>query len=118
MKLTFGFISNSSATSFVVSLSVFSPNDQEKIRHLTDWSDDFSRRTGRISDIDGYLKMYAEDEWIGPHYREDVIRCLMEKYSDLVILRESDEQAGGEFSDVGLSYDVIAEKALIDFEQH
>lgn len=118
MKIRYGMISNSSSTSFVVRLSDFSEAEQQGIDRLVDRSDDFSRCTGRISDLDAYLKMYAAEEWVGSHHRETALRCLMEQYPDLLILRESDEQMGGEFSDVGLEYDKIAQVALLDFEQH
>ncbi len=116
MKVRNSFVSNSSSTSFVVSLSDFSPKDRGRIDRLDDLSGDFSRCTGVIMDIDGYLRMFHAEDWTLPH--EESIRALMGIHDDLVILRESDEQMGGEFSDVGLCYGEIAGKALLSFEYH
>lgn len=123
MKIRHGFVSNSSSTAFVVSPADFSLEQQSCIESMVDYSDELSRCTGRISDIDEWLRYLQQevgydDFEMDTYFHAGRIRELMEKYHDIVILRESDEQAGGEFSDYGLSYDEVEQKALVSFECH
>jgi hypothetical protein len=121
MKIRSSFVSNSSSSSFVVSLSDFNEEDRAKISRLTERSDDLSRCTGKITDINGWLELYAggSDDPDDRFYGEQSIKTAMEKHSDLIIVRESDEGMGGYFNeDYGLDYGTISKKAILYFEYH
>jgi hypothetical protein len=106
----------------VISLADFTSQQQQKIDRLTERSDDLSRCTGKITDIDAWLKLYKggeeEEECDCGLEEEKAIRELMETHKDLVVLRESDESMGGEFSGYGLDFGEISSKALMEFEYH
>jgi hypothetical protein len=115
MKLRQGWISNSSSTSFVVSLSSFSLEDRDRIEQLPDQSDDLSRCTGIISDIDGWLRQFGDGE--DRFYLDGALRGMMERYPDLAIIRESDEGMCGYLGeDYGL--DCVDDHAMFSFDYH
>ena len=122
MKIRYGMISNSSSTSFVVRLSDFSEAEQQSIDRLVDRSDDYSRLTGVIWQIDDWLQLFEKEGYdekeMNSYLHAAELREMLKEYPDLVILRESDEQMGGEFSDYGLSYKEIGSKAKMEFEYH
>jgi hypothetical protein len=116
MKIRSGMVSNSSSSSFVISLKDFSPEDQGKIAQLTERNADLGRCTGRITDVDFYLKMLQYEDCETGY--EPLIRELMEEHGDIIIVRESDEDMGGCFEDYGISLGDIVTKAKIRYEWH
>jgi hypothetical protein len=121
VKIRSGLVSNSSSSSFVVSLSDFNEEDRAKIARLTERSDDLTRCTGKITDINGWLELYSgdSDDPEDKFWGEKTLKALMAGVNDLIIIRESDEGMGGYFDeDYGLSSQEIEKKALYSFEYH
>jgi hypothetical protein len=110
------FISNSSSTCFVVPLGSFDKEDRRRIRLLSDLTFETTRCTGRITDVRSYLAMLDSAGCA----LDDAPRILklLDRYPDLVILRESDEGMGGTFQNVGLSPRCLQRKALLTYEYH
>ena len=113
MKIRKNFVSNSSSTSFLVNLSDLSEKAQAAIDNLTDRSGEWGRSTGKITDVDGWLKMFEED--YGDDFYPEVREALKEN-KDAILVRESDEGMGGDFPE-GL-WKEVEEKALVEFEYH
>ena len=110
MKTRTGFISNSSSTSFVIDIGKMPEDLKNKIFRLTDRSHhDCSRCTGIITDISGWAAQFDGDyDWLVDDYNKN----------DNIIIRESDEEMGGSFSDYGFNTKDIKPYVLYEFEFH
>jgi len=109
MKVRSGFVSNSSSSSFIINMKEMPEELKSKVMRLTDRSDDLTRCTGIITDIKCWIKELEEDYYNIGKYIDD---------PNIVIIRESDEQMGGEFSDYGFGEDDIRPYVIGEFEYH
>jgi hypothetical protein len=115
MKQRFGFVSNSSSTSFVIDFGKMSQELKSKIDRMHDRSDDCSRCTGKITDLKEWANMLLEDDEEDP----DFIKVKSyAKNPDIIMIRESDEGMGGSFIDYCFSYENVKPFVLYEFEFH
>ncbi|RPI83178.1 MAG: hypothetical protein EHM34_05745 [Nitrosopumilales archaeon] len=115
MKRRNGFVSNSSSTSFVINTAEMPEDLKSMIFRLRDRSDDSSRCTGIITDLKGWADMVYEDDY------DDVDGNTVRSYAknpDVVMIRESDEEMGGSFSDYGFCQEDIKKYVIYEFEFH
>ena len=109
MKIRNGFVSNSSSSSFVISLKNMSENLKSKIEKMVDYTNDLTRYTGIVTDISCWCN---QDYEIG----FDLSKYFGNK--DIIIVRESDEDMGGNFADYGFSEEDLKPYVLDEFEWH
>jgi hypothetical protein len=109
MKTRNGFVSNSSSSSFIVDLSNIPEELKSKVMRLTDRSDDSTRCTGIITNLKQWIEEIGEDYYNISKYIDN---------PNIVIIRESDEQMGGEFDDYGFCEDDIKKYVIGEFEYH
>ena len=123
MKYRNGFVSNSSSTAFILDRNKLDADTIHRIESLPPM-DLLNRCTGSCSDAQTYLDdrvtaigYWYENGWDG--WNSLLAEYIGKLGNDNVILcRESDEGMGGEFKDVGLSYDQIEKLAEAEWEYH
>ena len=109
MKCRTGFVSNSSSSSFIVDMSNMPKELVSKVMRLTDRSDDLTRCTGIITDLERWIKELEDDYYNISKYINN---------PNIVIVRESDEGMGGDFYDYGFCEDDIRPYTIGEFEYH
>ena len=110
MKIRSGFVSNSSSTSFVIDMTEMPEELKKKIMRMTNRTHDCSRCTGIICNISEWNKEL-----------DGFYDYLVEDYGDksnVIMIRESDEQMGGSFDDYGFNWGDIRPYVLHQFEFH
>jgi len=116
MKIRTSFVSNSSSTSFVLDVSKLSEETKNKIDKLVERSDDLTRCTGRVTNIQEWLKMFNPEFYMPSELK--TVANLLTKYKELIIIRESDEEMGGSFENINLNKKDFEDSILYEFEYH
>lgn len=129
MKTRNGFVSNSSSSSFVISIPKWMLEaewDENKtktlyknIMKMTERSDDLTRCTGRICNIKQWLNLLNDGEEEKDCYTfQKIIKLLYKNDNNIIVVRESDEQMGGSLSDYGITEEDLYPFLIYKFEYH
>ena len=128
MKTRNGFVSNSSSSSFVISIPKWMLEaewDKNKtktlyknIMKMTERSDDLTRCTGRICDIKQWLNLLNDGGEEDCYTFQKIVKLLYKDDNNIIVVRESDEQMGGSLSDYGITEEDLYPFLIYKFEYH